>query len=96
MRGGVTRTEWSEQIGKLSLAKQCAFYSRKYKVINRTKNKGIDARRRLLLEKLICWKVWSWWIKLTQCGSWLGVSPDELKRSLDNQTGDHPIGFMKF
>lgn len=58
--------EWSELIGKLSLAKQCAFYNSKYEVVNQTKNKGIDAGQRLLLEKLIPWKVWSWWIKLTQ------------------------------
>ena len=68
MRGGVMDMVWSESIGKLSLAKQCAFYNSKYKVVNRTQNKGIDAGWRLLLEKLIPWKGWSWWIKLTHCG----------------------------
>lgn len=60
-------TEWSESMGKLSLAKQYAFYNSKYKAVNRTKNKGIDAGQRLLPEKLIPWEVWSRWIKPSQC-----------------------------
>lgn len=51
--------EWPESIRKLSLAKQCAFYNSKYKAVNQIKNKDIDAGQRLLLQKLISWKVWS-------------------------------------
>lgn len=58
---------WSESIGNLSLAKQCAFYDSKSEVVNRTKDKSIDAGERLLLKKLIPWEVWSRWIKPTQC-----------------------------
>lgn len=51
--------EWSESISQLSLAKQCAFYNSKYKAVDQIKNKGIGAEQRLLLQKLILWKVWS-------------------------------------
>lgn len=88
--------EWSESIGKLSLSKQCAFYNSKYKVVNRTKNKSIDAGWRLLLEKLIPWKGWSRWIKPTHCRLLVWGLTDELRGSLDYQIGDYPLGFGRF
>lgn len=100
MRGGVTNLEWSESISKLSLAKQCAFYNSKYKVVNRTKNKGIDAGGRLLLKKPVSLKDWSQWLKPTQRGlliwivtRWAGPPK---KESLGYQIEDYPTGFVSF
>lgn len=68
--GGVINNETrcdGDGIAKLSLAKECAFCSSKYKVINRTRNKGMGAGQRLLLGKLLPWKVWPRWVKVTHC-----------------------------